>query len=101
MLKLITGEDVVSATEEYETSFFLKWPAVVRRTTVDVEGEQQSRNIIEPFAPHVKGHCVYINKNKILFIGDALPSLAEYYEKNYAMQEPSSKPIIETDVNED
>lgn len=97
MFKLITGEDVVSVTEETETSFFLKWPAVVRRITVDVDGEQQTRSAVEPLAPHIKGHCVYINKNKILFMGDALPALAEYYEKTYAMQEPTSKPIEEVE----
>lgn len=96
-LKLITGEDIVSEVEEHDTTFFLKTPAVVKKIMVEDAsiGQQVPRSIVEPFTPHVKGHNVHINKNKVLFIGEPIPTLADYYTSVFGSGETTSTPIVE------
>lgn len=101
LLQLVTGNVIVSDIEETDTHYFFKWPAEVRKAVIEQAGETTSKTLIEPFTPHVKGHCVFINKNKVLYIADPVPSLQEYYEKNYLVSESTSTPILQENNNED
>lgn len=93
-LKLITGEDIISKIEEKDQSFILIWPNAIKYEYLD--GESAPRSRIEPYAPHVKGHTVEINKQNVLFIADPVPPLQEYYETNIL----SSLPKLDEKVDE-
>lgn len=80
-MKLITGEEVVATVEERDTNYFVSWPA--RLVTFLDEEENRPRIRVEPFANHVKGHSVFIDKSMVMFTGEPTSDLKEYYEKTF------------------
>jgi len=94
LLKLLTGEEIVAKVTESDTHFFLEWPAKVY-TTPDIQDPNMPRTRVEPFTPFVKGHSIYVSKSKVLYVAEPVPSLEDYYVKNYGMLAPSSTPVKE------
>lgn len=93
-IKLLTGDELVAVTTEQDTHFYLEWPArVVTENNNTDPTKQGPQTRVEPYTPFVKGHCIYVPKNRVVYIADPIPSLAEYYEKNYGTLAPSSTPI--------
>lgn len=94
ILKLITGETLVSEVEDQDTHYLLKNPAMIAKQSIlEQDGVPSQRNVVEPFAPHVKGHSVYIGKSKVIYTGLAIPSLETYYKENYAVPGVTSSPV--------
>ena len=92
-MKLITGEDVVATVEEKETSYFVSWPA--KLVTFMDEEENRPRIRVEPYANHVKGHSVFIDKSMVMFTGEPTSDLREYYEKTFGnlVPPPNNTPV--------
>jgi hypothetical protein len=86
--KFMTGDDVVGESEDRGEYFYIKWPVkIVMNENVDENADPQSqapRNRILPFANHVIGHTILVHKSKILFVGEPIGMLADYYEKNFS-----------------
>lgn len=95
-IKLMTGEEIVCELEETSTGYFVKWPAKV--TMVIDQEENTPRNKIEPFLMHVKGHSVYLEKEKVFYVADPVNDLAEYYDKTFGNMVP--KAVAATAANE-
>ena len=85
-LKLVSGNNVVSEVEDFGNSVYLKWPMELTDNADAAEGEPKVR--IDPFAAHVRGHCVKIDKTAILFAGEPVPTLRDYYEKTFGSMIP-------------
>ena len=86
-IKLITNASLVSEIEENPNGYMLKWPMELTDRPDAAEGEPKIR--VEPYTPHVKGHCVQIDRSSVLYIGDPVPPLREYYEKNVSSMVPT------------
>lgn len=80
-MKMITGDNVVSFTEDKSDSYVLVWPAVLVDFYDNEEGKNRIR--VEPYASHVKGHTITVAKTNVLFTGEPTSDLKEYYEKTY------------------
>lgn len=86
LLHLITGVEIVGEVEDNGDFYTIKYPIEVKMIT---NGEDQKPiNWVGPFASFVKGHTVHINKSKILFVGEPLASLVEYYEEKVLGKSP-------------
>ncbi len=93
-VKLTTGDEIVARTTEQETHFFLEWPARVVSDNSDPT-RQTPQTRVEPYTPFVKGHSIYVQKSKVVYVADPIPSLEDYYDKNYGSLAPSSTPVQE------
>ena len=87
-IKLVNGEELVSSCEDAGNQVYLVWPARVFMSAPK-DGEETPQTQVIPFAAHVKGHSVYIDKDKILYMAEPIPTLAEYYQKTYGSMVPS------------
>lgn len=88
VIKLVSGEEIVGVTEDRETSLFIKWP--VRLVPTFDEENEKPRIRVEMFASQIKGHSVDINKNNILFVGEPVPELRDYYDTNFGKMVPQA-----------
>ena len=87
-IKLMTGEEVVCELEETSGGYFIKWPAKVA-LVVD-PADNTAKNKIEPFLMHVKGHSVFLEKEKVFYVADPVNDLAEYYDKTFGNMVPKA-----------
>ncbi len=86
VIKLTTGEEVVGVVEEKSDSIFVKWP--VKLVMHATEGEEKPRVRVELFAAQVKGHSVEINNKNVLYVGEPVPELRDYYDTNFGKMVP-------------
>lgn len=105
-IKLVNDTDIVTEVEETPVGVILKWPMKLSERSDAQEGEPKIR--VEPYAAHVKGHCVQVDRSMIVFMGEPVPPLREYYEKNVSSMVPPSlsadsttPPEIKVTENED
>lgn len=87
-VKLMTGEEVVCELDETPDGYYIKWPAKVIMTLDPVENTPKNR--IEPFLMHVKGHSVFLEKEKVFYVADPVNDLAEYYDKTFGNMVPKA-----------
>lgn len=79
LLHLITGVEIVGQTEDNGDYYTVKHPVEIRLVTNG--SDQKPTNWVGPFATFVRGNVIHINKSKILFVGDPIPSLIDYYDE--------------------
>jgi hypothetical protein len=89
-VKLMTGEEVVCELDETSAGYFMKWPA--RVTLVVDPTDNTAKNKIEPFLMHVKGHSIFLEKEKVFYVADPVNDLAEYYDKTFGNMVPKAVP---------
>lgn len=80
-MKLITGEEIVGATDERDNGYFVKWPLKLVQT-MDPD-EEKPRVRVEPYASQVKGHSIFVESSKIVYIAEPVTDLLNYYETTY------------------
>lgn len=81
VIRLVSGEEIVGKVEIRDNTYFVQWPVQLVNTT-DKDSDK-ARVRVELFASQVKDHSVEINKGHVLYIGEPLLDLAEYYETTF------------------
>lgn len=85
IVHLITGVEVIGQVTDNQDYYTISYPAEVK-IIMDEDGKQ--KNFVGPYASFVKGHTIHVNKTKILFVGDPLASLLDYYEETVLGKSP-------------
>lgn len=93
-LKLINGDDLIAKVEDHGDHFMVIWPAKIYLDNTDNGPVTR----VMPYTPHVLGHSFKLNKTRLIFVADPVPSLEEYYNKNNASMLPENSDASSNDL---